>query len=63
MFQKGSYYQTVPTTRYKRISQAELPPNIVMRRTYRQELRQEVADGDKEVVEYLILLKKLPKIL
>ena len=27
-----------------------------------KELRQEVVDGDKEVVEYLILLKKLPKI-
>ena len=27
-----------------------------------KELRQEVADGDKEVMEYLILFKKSPKI-
>ena len=26
-----------------------------------KELRQEVADGDKEVMEYLILFKKSPK--
>ena len=44
--------------RYKRISWAELPPNIVMRRI---ELRQEVVDLDREVAEYLILLKKSPK--
>ena len=39
---------------YKRISRAELPPNIVM-------LCQEVVDEGKEVAEYLILLKKSPK--
>ena len=47
--------------RYKRISRSELPPNIVMRRTYDKELHQEIVDEGKEVVEYLILFKKLPK--
>ena len=46
---------------YKRISRSELPPNIVMRRTYDKELHQEIVDEGKEVVEYLILFKKLPK--
>ena len=47
--------------RYKRISRSELPPNIVMCKTYDKELHQEIVDEGKEVVEYLILFKKLPK--
>ena len=43
--------------RYKRIPRGELPPNIVMRK----ELHQEVEDVDKEVVEFLILLKKVAR--
>ena len=30
--------------RYKRIRRGELPPNIVIRRTYTQRLRQELED-------------------
>ena len=42
--------------RYKRISRGELPPNIVMRRTYiGKELHHEAVDIDKRVAEYLIL--------
>ena len=33
--------------RYKRIRRGELPPNIVMRRTYTQRLRQEVEDVEE----------------
>ena len=43
---------------YKRISRAELPPIIVMRR---KELHQEVIDKGNKVAEYLILLKKVAK--
>ena len=43
--------------RYKQISRAELPPNIVIGK----ELRQEVVDEGEEVAEYLILFRKSPK--
>ena len=33
--------------RYKRIRRGELPPDIVMRRTYTQELRREVEDVEE----------------
>ena len=44
--------------RYKRIPRDQLPPNIVMRRTYTQRAAPRVEDEDKVDVEFLILFKK-----
>ena len=42
---------------YKRIPRDQLPPNIVMRRTYTQRAAPRVEDEDKVDVEFLILFK------
>ena len=48
--------------RYKRVSRSQLPANVTIRRRYTQRQRLEVereeGEGDREVVNYLILLKK-----
>ena len=44
--------------RYKRIPRDQLPPNIVMRRTYTHRAAPRVEDEDKVDVEFLILFKK-----
>ena len=64
MFQKGSYYQMVELS--LPIINGSLEQNCLLILScvelIDKELRQEVADGDKEVMEYLILFKKSPKI-
>ena len=63
MFQKGSYYQMVELS--LPVINESLEQNCLLILScvelIGKELRQEVVDEDKEVAEYLVLLKKVAK--